>query len=776
MPPGNDRTPAPATTRGRDWLAPLPTEPVARYAPAIVAPLLALALRAALSPLLGEQAPTLIFVFAVVLAAWRGGFGPGILATGLSTALAAWFLIPPLGSFAIASTVNATRTVIFLVQGVAISLLGEAARRALRESEARAAALRVSEEKFRGLIESAPDAMVIADREGVIVLANAQTERLFGYARAELLGQHVEMLMPARFHARHTGHREGFVAAPRARAMGAGQDLLARRKDGSEFPVEISLSPLETGEGMFVSSAIRDVTARKQAEAVLEAERNRLRTLIDVLPVSIYVKDTASRFLVANEECARSLGTASPGDLLGKTDAEFFPPAIAAAFLEDEQKIMAGAPVVTLEEVSAYPDGSARTELTTKVPLRDGTGAIVGIVGVSRDITERKRAEEAVRASEELRRAFTDHTEDIIFVKDRESRTIFMNPAGLRANALPPEKVIGHTDAEFIRNPEQAARFLADDRRVLESQETLTVEEELTDASGGKRVLLTTKTPRFDAGGNVIGLVGIAHDITARKQAEEEIRQLNDELEERVRQRTAELEAVNKELETFSYSVAHDLRAPLRSIDGFSAAVLQDHGEKLDDEGREYLGFVRAGCQRMGHLIDDLLKLSRVTRAPLRHEPVNLTALAQRIAGDLRRHAPERVVECRIAEGLTTAGDPTLLEAALRNLLENAWKFTARRAEAVIEMGVVERANGQASHSAPVFFVRDNGAGFDMQYADKLFGVFQRLHRHEEFAGTGVGLATVQRILQRHGGRIWAEAALDKGVTFYFTLNEKGPH
>ena len=275
--------------------------------------------------------------------------------------------------------------------------------------------------------------------------------------------------------------------------------------------------------------------------------------------------------------------------------------------------------------------------------------------------------------------------------------------------------------------------------------------------------------------------VAVFENITARKQAEAAIRQLNEGLEERVSQRTTELEAANKELEAFCYSVAHDLRTPLRSIDGFSQAVLEDFGPKLDAEGQGYLQYVRKGCQQMAHLIDDLLKLSRVTRALLHHEPVNLTALAQRIAHELRELAPERVVQFRIAAGLTTAGDPHLLEAALRNLLENAWKFTAQRAEAVIEVGVREPPSGtapqpagRAAPAAPVFFVRDNGVGFDMQYAGKLFGVFQRLHSQQEFAGTGVGLVTVQRILHRHGGRIWAEGAVDKGATFYFTLHQEG--
>ena len=250
----------------------------------------------------------------------------------------------------------------------------------------------------------------------------------------------------------------------------------------------------------------------------------------------------------------------------------------------------------------------------------------------------------------------------------------------------------------------------------------------------------------------------------ARQQAEAEIRLLNLELEGRVRERTAQLEAANRELEAFSYSVSHDLRAPLRGIDGWTLAFLEDYAHQLDDQGRTYLERVRTETQHMGQLIDDMLSLSRVGRSEVRQEPVDLTALARTIIGRLRETGPERLVEFVIQEGLTAVGDPQLLEIALSNLLDNAWKFTGKRPEGVIEFGRMHR-EGQ-----PVFFVRDNGAGFDPAYADKLFGVFQRLHKASEFPGTGIGLATVRRILHRHGGRIWAEAAVDRGATFYFTL------
>ena len=328
-----------------------------------------------------------------------------------------------------------------------------------------------------------------------------------------------------------------------------------------------------------------------------------------------------------------------------------------------------------------------------------------------------------------------------------------VNLATIRATGLSREKLIGTDFSNFFTDPQQARESY---RHVFEQGFVTDYPLTMRHIDGRLIDVLYNASVYKDERGRVLGVVATARDVTVQKQAELEILR-----------RTADLQVANQELEAFSYSVSHDLRAPLRSIDGFSLALLEDYSEKLDETGVNYLQRVRAATQRMGHLIDDMLELSRIARAEMRHETVNLSAMATEILEELQKTDMNRQVEWRVQPNLKIEADARLIKVALDNLLGNAWKYTSRQAEPRIEFGQVENANVEDMKE---FFVRDNGAGFDMAYADKLFGAFQRLHTASEFPGTGVGLATVQRIIHRHGGRVRGEGKPDQGATFYFSL------
>jgi light-regulated signal transduction histidine kinase (bacteriophytochrome) len=295
-----------------------------------------------------------------------------------------------------------------------------------------------------------------------------------------------------------------------------------------------------------------------------------------------------------------------------------------------------------------------------------------------------------------------------------------------------------------------------------------THENEILTRDGGRVNVAWSNVATNDVDGAVLEVTSLGIDVTERRRAEDEVRRLNAELERRVAERTAQLVAANQELEAFAYSISHDLRAPLRAIDGFSAMVLEDAGETLLAEDLEHLGRVRAGVQRMGLLIDEILALSRVTRQQINTEEVDITSCAEEILRELAEAEPARRVDTVVAPGLRARADATLLRVILVNLLSNAWKFTSKHETACIEVG------GTDGGGEPAFYVRDDGAGFNAAHAARLFGVFQRMHTADEFEGEGIGLATVQRLVARHGGRVWAEAEVEKGATFYFTLPRAG--
>lgn len=371
-----------------------------------------------------------------------------------------------------------------------------------------------------------------------------------------------------------------------------------------------------------------------------------------------------------------------------------------------------------------------------------------------------------LQQSEERVRAVLNSALSAVLVIDEAGIIIDWNTRAETMFGWSREQALGQALAEMIIPPRcreahrhGVQRFLASGERTIIGQ---LLEMSALRRDGSEFPIELSISPLKT--GDVTTICGFITDITERKQAEEEIRQLNSDLERRVAERTTQLEATNKELEAFSYSVSHDLRAPLRSIDGFSQALLEDYMDKLDGTGQGYLQRVRAATQRMGQLIDDMLTLSRVTRGEMSRDTVDLSALAHAVATDLKQNDPDRNVDFVVTEGLVTSGDARLLKVVLENLLGNAWKFTAKHSLARIEFGA------QHHEDETVYFVRDDGAGFNAKYADKLFGAFQRLHAMNEFSGTGVGLATVARIIHRHGGHVRAEGAVEEGATFYFTL------
>jgi PAS domain S-box-containing protein len=371
-------------------------------------------------------------------------------------------------------------------------------------------------------------------------------------------------------------------------------------------------------------------------------------------------------------------------------------------------------------------------------------------------MTERKQIEDTLQASEERFRSLAETANDALLSADSQGHIVYFNRAAERIFDYFSKEIVGQPLTllmpERFRNLHRQGldRFLrTGETRVI--GRTVELVGQRKDGSEFPLELSLSSCKTRDG----IFFTGILSDITERKMAEQEFRLS-----------TAQLEAANEELDAFSYSVSHDLRAPLRSIDGFSQALLEDCADGLDDQGKDHLHRIRAATQRMGLLIDDLLNLSRVTRAEIHPGRLDLSALARSIAAELQKTQPERRMEFQIADGLETTADARLLRLVLENLPGKAWKFTSKHASARIEFGKTH-VNGAAA-----YFVGDDGAGLDPAYADKLFGAFQRLHAVTEFPGTGVGLATVQRIIHRHAGRAWAEGAVERGATFYFTLAE----
>ena len=616
--------------------------------------------------------------------------------------------------------------------------------------------------QFRQVIEGAPNGMVMVNREGRISLVNAEIERSFGYSRDELLGQPIEMLVPKRFRAQHPGYRDGFIAAPSARTMGSGRDLFGLRKDGTEFPVEIGLNPLETEQGTMVLGTIVDITERKRAEEELRRSQRQLAGVIGQAMDAIITVDEDQRIVLFNAAAERMFLYAAD-EALGQQLDRFIPKRFRAGHqqhIEDFSRThVTKRAMGSLGAIFGLRADGQEFPIEASISQLESEGRKIFTV-ILRDITERKQAEEALKEQARI----VDLAP--VLIRDLSDRIIFWNSGSQQMFGWTQEEALGKTPHGLLQT--EFPRALEEIKARLFALGHWEGELVHTKRDGRQIVVASHWVLHKNEHDEPKAILEVNNDVTERRAAEEEIRRLNEELEQRVADRTAQLQAVNKELEAFSYSVSHDLRAPLRHINGFSQALLEDYADKLDPVGQNYLQEVRSASQEMAQLIDDILELARVTRSEMRQQVINLSELAHSIVAELQKRDMGRTVSVAIDEGLLAHGDKRLLRIVLGNLLGNAWKFTSRRERPEISFGHVENDSGFA------YFVRDNGAGFDMAYADKLFSAFQRLHTSGEFEGTGIGLATVQRIINRHGGQVWADATLDQGATFYFTLAESG--
>lgn len=415
--------------------------------------------------------------------------------------------------------------------------------------------------------------------------------------------------------------------------------------------------------------------------------------------------------------------------------------------------VAAGAPYEFEHRLRRH-DGEYRYFSVRAVPVLTDDGTIREWAGIHTDITQRKQTEQSLRDGERRFRELADSMPQIVWAAGPDGNFDYYNQRWYEFTGR-PVGITGDESWADVVHPDDQKESLARWHAATQTGDTYEIEYRLKEKSGAYHWFLRRALPVRDETGRITRWFGTCTNIDTVKHTEEVLRRAN-----------VETDAANGELEAFSYSVAHDLRAPLRSIDGFSQALLEDNADQLDEQGKNHLARVRAAAQRMARLIDDLLSLSRVTRAELRREQVNLSRIARGIGERLHETEPARDGEFVVQEGLVVDGDANLLTAVLENLIANAWKFTSKLPRARIEVGLTSR-DGE-----PAYFVRDNGAGFDMAHASKLFRAFQRLHALAEFPGSGIGLATVQRIVRRHGGRIWAEGEVGRGATFFFTLVE----
>ena len=505
--------------------------------------------------------------------------------------------------------------------------------------------------------------------------------------------------------------------------------------------------------------------AVKQAKTATKALK--LFQAVEQSPNAVAIADRNGRIEYVNRSFAAHTGYEST-DVVGMTPNAHVGPRQVPSVITTLWNLSPDATNFQGDVPSRRKDGTPYWASVSIAPINNARGEMTHILCVHSDITEPKRIHDALRESEARYRSLFDHANDAIYLINPSRREVVdcNQKAADLAGVAREHQMNMCIDPLFCPNVSTQMGDQAGEKCIATLQhdsDAYVSENRFMQTSNGKLVPVEIHTASVELNGEVL-VLAIVRDITERKEAELKLRQYSEQLEELVANRTMELAAANQELEAFTYSVSHDLRAPLRAMHGYSEALSQDYGDKLDGTALHYLRSIQGASNKMDQLIDDLLLLARVTRTELQKRVVDLSSLARDVAVEIQQGAPKRDVDWIIAASCEARGDPGLLTIALDNLLGNAWKFTRNVQHAVIEFGRF-KDGGELVH-----FVRDNGAGFNMEYADRLFGVFQRLHSARDFDGTGIGLSIVHRIIHRHGGRIWAQSRPGEGATFYFVL------
>jgi PAS domain S-box-containing protein len=666
-------------------------------------------------------------------------------------------------------------------QGTVVGLMG--INRDITESKQVVEALRESQALNHSLLEQLPIGIFRKDREGRFVLVNSEFCRIRGMKAEEFLGKtpmevaaieaakQGNMGLSAKYAAAGVEHHERIMQTGKPIEL----DEEYVKADGTKlFLHAIKLPVFGPGGKIIGTQGIQfDITERKQAEEALARERLLLRTLVDNIPDCIYAKDTTGRKTMANPADLKNLKCKTEAEAIGKSDFDLFPKEDAERFWADDQRVLQGQPVLKREESFVDEKGQKHWLLTSKLPICDQSDKIIGLVGIGRDITNGKLAEEALAQERSLLRTLIDNLPDCVYAKDTAGRKLLVNPADLKNLHFKTEaEVINKTDFDFFPK-ELAEKFWADDQKVIQGEPIIDREEYVLSDAGEKHWLLTSKLPLRDPSGKIVGLVGIGRDITARKLAEDSLRSS----EAKLRQSTIQLERSNHELQDFAYVASHDLQEPLRKIVVFGERLKEKKIEDLGPEAKDYLERMQKAAARMQTLINDLLTFSRVTTKARPFTSVNLAEVAADVVNDLEGRIEQVKGRVEIVGTLPVIDAEALqMRQLLQNLIGNALKFRRPEEPPVVKVEAqIISDPGTPARQLCKLMVSDNGIGFDEKYLDRIFNVFQRLHTRNEYEGTGMGLAITKKIALYHSGEITAKSTPGQGATFIVTLPVSHP-